>query len=1408
MSKNLEMVLDFMVDLKTDKSKVKRLADETEKLLSSIHPEIDTSSLKKGVQEIMNYLQSTGGSVENLKQAMSTMEINLDAEDLVSTFNEIENALLEIEKIDVSEALKKIDLSEVEKTLENLEISLSGLSEEDFFKEIEKLADSFVKSEMESKKLLETQKQALQALKASGKEGSEAYKKLEKDIAEAEKRLGSLSGTAEKTTKTFSERMATFGLATQGVQQVTAAFNQFLGPYQEFDKQLKNIGTLGVKNFEEFRNSAINLASDVPDTVAGVTEAIYNAISAEAINVVDGQADIAQGMKFIEQSSKLAVAGLSTTNDAVKALSSVTNAYGTDVLDAGKAADILFATVKNGVTTVPELNASLSQVVPIAAAAGVSFEEVGAAIATLTKQGVPTAQATTQIRSAIAELMKPGKDLKEVMEAAGVSIESLQKDGFQVTMQKLGEGMAKTGRDAANTFSSIESIGFALASTGDNAEKFANDLASIQDGAGSVDEAFAIANEGIAVKVQGVLNKIEAGFFKFFGAVGDGFIGLLTLSNQLAPMIASFSGIANLLPIDKFKQLGTVVLGLIPGFTSVGAVGTATGTAVSAAWISIIAPIAAIVAALAGLYLFFTKTEKGTSIIKKLGDGFKQLWDMAQPAFDGFMTFGESVVNALTTIGEAVWEYLITPFELGAEIIDMILGVIGDLIGETLDLNKVFEIMGQVYNEAAKKVDAVAQVFANIVKWIKQTKDNITAFIRNAPELFGILFDYAKYYLNPVNWISGDDEFEKQLSLRMQNAVKKVRETAQDINAQRDTKKTEEALEKVNQKQKELNKTNKEAKDVNESKNRSTKTALEIAKEEAGFKSKLLDLEYQKTEYLTKQNQLNENRNATTEEELYLLKEQISSIDKQRLAWIEALKAKKLVKEITPEGDIIFQPKVKEADKAEIESIIRNFDKEIQNNQSKVQGIKLKIDTDNKELDKQIKELQQQKIEWEVSVGIKDEGALEIFAQEYQTELALIINQIEDYESGRVKLSKEKYAELLKSELDFSQKLSDIQGRINNRKQEQIEKNYEKELNLLEQKYAKEESFLKKVSDKVLISNYSQIENDRISSIDRIKQKEADKLKELERMRENDSISEINYERRKTDIQNQFAKEREQVESENRRLKLQSEQLLNGALIEQQRRKDEEILNLEKNKITKELTLLEERALLYDELGKPIFETDKDREAYENLKTKLDETENLLKTKADSMGLILIGLQETVSDTMLNLFSGNLDAVVDSWRDYFNQLAGMLQAKVSAFVLDMILTPGTIQYLSALPFPLNIGALPAITQAVSVAVKKFSDPFIKQILSFPTGGKFDSPTLAIVGDGAKLGMPNREWLLNDPQLISIVQMASLASNSMIVSKLDNLDKTMSSMKLSTKLRGKDIEVSYRRTHQYTIARAR
>ena len=71
--------------------------------------------------------------------------------------------------------------------------------------------------------------------------------------------------------------------------------------------------------------------------------------------------------------------------------------------------------------------------------------------------------------------------------------------------------------------------------------------------------------------------------------------------------------------------------------------------------------------------------------------------------------------------------------------------------------------------------------------------------------------------------------------------------------------------------------------------------------------------------------------------------------------------------------------------------------------------------------------------------------------------------------------------------------------------------------------------------------------------------------------------------------------------------------------------------------------------------------------------------------------------------------------------------------------------------------------------------------------------------MAIIGDGSRLGGRNREWIFNDSQLIATVQMAVANSNSMLIAKLDRVEKLLASQELKTTLRGSDIDIALRRT---------
>ncbi len=92
-----------------------------------------------------------------------------------------------------------------------------------------------------------------------------------------------------------------------------------------------------------------------------------------------------KALDVLTVSVKAAKAGFTTTAIAADAITTVLNSYN---LEAERATDVshkLFAIVKRGKTTFEELAPNIGKVASLANTAGVSFDELGATIATLTR---------------------------------------------------------------------------------------------------------------------------------------------------------------------------------------------------------------------------------------------------------------------------------------------------------------------------------------------------------------------------------------------------------------------------------------------------------------------------------------------------------------------------------------------------------------------------------------------------------------------------------------------------------------------------------------------------------------------------------------------------------------------------------------------------------------------------------------------------------------------------------------------------------------------------------------------------------------------------------------------------------------------------------------------------------------
>jgi TP901 family phage tail tape measure protein len=316
---------------------------------------------------------------------------------------------------------------------------------------------------------------------------------------------GSAAGTAASAglLAGMLPKVTGIGVAVAGVTALGVALADGAKKAIELDTEVRNIGSLGVQNFERFGAISKDLSTRIPQTAAEIAKGTYQAISA---GISDTQAT-----RFVETAAKAGVAGLSTTETAVNALSSVINAYKLEASQASLVSDQMFTAVKLGKTTFEEINAAIANVVPVAASAGVGFDQVSAGIATMTKQGIPTAQASTQMRQAIVELLKPGEDLAKMMEKAGIAngAMALKTLGLQGTLQKLQVATSENGKTMTQVFSSVEAGSAALALTGENAAMAASDLDAMGSAAGAMGKAFEINSKSAANQMRLLENNFD-----------------------------------------------------------------------------------------------------------------------------------------------------------------------------------------------------------------------------------------------------------------------------------------------------------------------------------------------------------------------------------------------------------------------------------------------------------------------------------------------------------------------------------------------------------------------------------------------------------------------------------------------------------------------------------------------------------------------------------------------------------------------------------------------------------------------------------------------------------------------------------------------------------------------------------
>jgi len=473
--------------------------------------------------------------------------------------------------------------------------------------------------------------------------------------------------SAGKSLGTFSDkvahRMKVAGVALVGATlAIGGASLKMAGDFDTAMREVNTMMLLSEEQFKSFSKEIQNMSRELGVSATDSANALYQAISAgiPKENVVT----------FLEVATKAAIGGVTDTTTAVDGLTTVLNAFKIPVEEAQHVADVMFTTVKGGKTTFEELSSSLFNVAPIAAASGVKFEEVAAALASITKQGVPTSVATTQLRAAIQALSAPATEQKKRMEELGITnLDTVIKNqGLAAAFDMVTQATSGNMEQLRKLIGSVEGVQAILALTGKNAETFQQDLDNMANSAGAATDAFDQMEESTSRKFA----KIKAQFQDIAITIGTALLPILSkLLGMVTPIIEKIGEWISEHPkltialLAGAAVLGTIlivlpkliaVIGVIKGLTIVW-------TAVQLALNAVMSanPIGLIILAIAGLIAIIVLVVKHFDKVKA---AFQAVGNFFKRVIDAIVGFFVNMVEGIKAVFWRLVDIVLTPIRL------------------------------------------------------------------------------------------------------------------------------------------------------------------------------------------------------------------------------------------------------------------------------------------------------------------------------------------------------------------------------------------------------------------------------------------------------------------------------------------------------------------------------------------------------------------------------------------------------------------------------------------------------------------------------------------------------------------------------------------------------------------------
>lgn len=359
---------------------------------------------------------------------------------------------------------------------------------------------------------------------------------VNKSAARADKSLGGLGSQV----KNVAIGLVGLGAAYKGFRFAISSVKEIAA----FELNLANVSTMlnsqTMKYLPRYSMQISKLAVKYGQATGTLSKGLYDILSASV--------DASKAVNLLEVASQAAIGGMTDTGIAADALTTVLNSYSLSAEQAGHISDILFTIVKRGKLTFGELAGSIGHVAALAASSGLSIEEVGAALATMTRSGLSADIAVTSLKAILTTFLSPTRESIVAADKLGIALNTttLRAIGLTGVVKKL---TSATAEQRSEIFPNVRAI-TGLSTIVQDTTGHMRDLGEMTEASGARLVAFGkIAN----TTAQQIAKNREmiVGLKRDFGdaltpVVRDWMLGLSKLSDNWA---------ANAVEVEKFYKI-------------------------------------------------------------------------------------------------------------------------------------------------------------------------------------------------------------------------------------------------------------------------------------------------------------------------------------------------------------------------------------------------------------------------------------------------------------------------------------------------------------------------------------------------------------------------------------------------------------------------------------------------------------------------------------------------------------------------------------------------------------------------------------------------------------------------------------------------------------------------------------